>query len=213
MATVIILLGVVTGIGIRFAVLHARIRALEAQTIRDPLTGAFNRRHMQAALTAAAERRRRSGERASMLLIDIDRFKDVNDAVGHPGGDRLLQALVALVGQRLRKLDALFRVGGEEFALLLAGATFGDALAIAEELRTLVQDARLIPGCPVSISIGCVELARDQSVPKWIEEADAALYRAKRAGRNRVAGPFGDASRLRADTGASGPLTFPARTS
>ncbi len=188
MAPDIILVVAIAAVGIRMAVLHGRLRTLEAQVIRDPLTGAFNRRHMQVTLATAVERRRRNGERASLLLIDIDRFKDVNDVFGHAEGDRVLKELVVLVGQRLRKLDALFRTGGEEFALLLSGARLTEALAVAESLRGLVQDAGLTPGRRLSISIGVVELGHGQAVPDWIAEADAALYRAKRTGRNRVAG-------------------------
>jgi diguanylate cyclase (GGDEF)-like protein len=174
--------------GARVASLHARLRALEAQAVTDPLTGAFNRRQLDVALTAAVERRNRTGERTSALLFDIDRFKDVNDAFGHAEGDRILTALVALVGRRFRKLDLLFRAGGEEFVLLLPGTRFADAFAVAEELRELVLDARLVPEWQLSISVGVAELTFEQSVRTWIEEADAALYRAKRAGRNRVAG-------------------------
>ena len=87
MAPDIILLVAVAAVVIRMAVLHGRLRALEAQVIRDPRTGAFNRRHMQVTLAAAVERRRRSGEPASLLLIDIDRFKEANDLFGHGEGD------------------------------------------------------------------------------------------------------------------------------
>jgi diguanylate cyclase (GGDEF)-like protein len=180
----------VTGAAFRIAALQRRVQALQADVIRDPLTGAFNRRHLQTTLAVAIERQQRSGERASLLLFDLDRFKDINDALGHAEGDRVLKAVVALIGQRLRRLDALFRVGGEEFVLLLSGAGFTDAVSIAEELRTLVQDAGLGRGHAVSISIGVAELVPEQSVDEWLEGADAALYRAKRAGRNRVAGRY-----------------------
>jgi len=188
MAPDIILLVAVAAVVIRMAVLHGRLRALGAQVIRDPRTGAFNRRHMQVTLAAAVERRRRSGEPASLLLIDIDRFKEVNDLLGHAEGDPVLKELVVLVGQRQRKQDALFRTGGEEFALLLSRARLAEALGVADSLRGLVQDAGLTPGRRLSISIGVVELGHGQAVPEWIAEADAALCRAKRAGRNRVAG-------------------------
>jgi diguanylate cyclase (GGDEF)-like protein len=199
--------------GIRAAVLERRVRALEEQAITDPLTGAFNRRQMHTTLAAAVERRRRSGEHAALLMFDIDRFKDINDALGHAEGDRVLKSLVALVGQRVRKVDALFRAGGEEFVLLLSGTRFADALSVAEDLRRLVQDARLVAGAHVSISIGVVELAHEQSASDWIEEADAALYRAKRAGRNRVAGRYGAAARFSSEPAAHNPLRFPVRSS
>jgi diguanylate cyclase (GGDEF)-like protein len=210
MALQILLVAAVVGAGVRIAVLHRRMRALEQQVIRDPLTGAFNRRHMHVTLSAAIERRGRLCERASVLAIDVDRFKEVNDVLGHAEGDRVLKDLVALVGQRLRRLDALFRVGGEEFVLLLSGTRFVDALSVAEDLRGLVQDAGLIPGRHLSISVGVVELALGQTLPDWLAEADAALYRAKRDGRNRVAGRFGAPLHHVEDAGNR--LPFPVRT-
>jgi diguanylate cyclase (GGDEF)-like protein len=192
----ILLLVALAGAATRIGALQRRVRDLEGQAITDPLTGAFNRRQMHRALAMAIERRHRSSERASLLLFDIDRFKHINDTLGHAEGDRILKALVVLIDQRLRKLDALFRLGGEEFVLLLSGAKIADALSVAEDLRRLVQDALLAPGCPVSISIGVAELAHEQSVSEWIAEADRALYRAKGAGRNRVAGRWGDPAGL-----------------
>lgn len=172
----------------RIATLQQRVRRLQHEAIIDPLTGAFNRRQMYAVLAAARERCHRTGEPASILAFDVDRFKDVNDVFGHAEGDRVLRSLVSLVWQRFRKLDALFRSGGEEFILLLSATAFTDAFEVAEELRTRVLDAGLIAEWHFSISVGVAELSRDQSVDAWLEEADAALFRAKRAGRNRVAG-------------------------
>jgi diguanylate cyclase (GGDEF)-like protein len=166
---------------------------------------------MLAALAAAVERRRRTGERASLLLIDVDGFKEINDALGHAEGDRVLKDLVALVGQRLRKVDALFRAGGEEFALLLSAARLADAVIVAENLRRLVQDAGLVPGRRLSISIGAVELGQGQSVADWIAEADPAMYRAKRAGRNRVAARSAAAASRGDEIDTR--LAFPVRTS
>jgi diguanylate cyclase (GGDEF)-like protein len=170
----------------RAVVLQRRLRALAALAITDPLTGAFNRRHLDASLRTAIARQRRTGEGASLLVFDVDRFKWINDAIGHQGGDRVLTALAALVRARARKLDALFRIGGEEFALLLSGAAMRDAVVMAEQLRHLVQAARLADDCHVSVSIGVSDLRPGLSPEAWLEEADIALYRAKRAGRNRV---------------------------
>jgi len=185
---IVILLGLAAAAAWRIIVLQRRVRRLTAQAVTDPLTGAFNRRQMYPALDAAVERRHRSLEPASILLIDVDRFKEVNDLFGHAAGDRVLVALVGVIERRFRKLDMIFRAGGEEFVLLLAGARLADAFAVAEELRTLVLEARPLPGWPLSISVGVAEVAPHQSVEAWLEDADAALYRAKRAGRNRVAG-------------------------
>ena len=96
----------------RIAMLQRRVRALQHEVVTDPLTGAFNRRQMCAALAAARERCHRTGEPASILAFDVDRFKDVNDVFGHAEGDRVLRSLVSLVWKRVRKLDALFRTGG-----------------------------------------------------------------------------------------------------
>jgi diguanylate cyclase (GGDEF)-like protein len=188
MALHLVLLAALAAAMIRAAMLQGRVGRLEQQAVTDPLTGVFNRRQMHDTLATAIERRQRSGERASLLLLDVDRFKDINDAFGHAAGDRVLTMLVAVVGGRMRRVDALFRAGGEEFVLLLTGAKFADALSVAEEVRRTVQDTRFVPGHRVSISVGVVELAYEQSVADWLAEADAALFRAKRAGRNRVAG-------------------------
>jgi diguanylate cyclase (GGDEF)-like protein len=122
----------------RLLTLQARVRALEQQTITDPLTGAFNRRHMHEVLVTVVERHRRDGDPASLLLIDVDEFKSLNDAAGHAEGDRVLQAVAALAQRRLRRIDALFRFGGDEFVVLLAGARPADARRIAAvRVRTL----------------------------------------------------------------------------
>jgi GGDEF domain-containing protein len=94
-------------------------RRLVEQAITDPLTGTFNRRHMQTRLEEAIERGRRAGSQASLLIIDIDHFKAVNDRFGHEAGDHVLKELVSFLRERSRKADLLFRMGGEEFLLLL----------------------------------------------------------------------------------------------
>ena len=158
------------------------------QSIRDPLTGTFNRRHMVTSLTQAVERAGRTGAPATLLLFDIDRFKDINDRFGHAAGDQVLTGIVALIEGRLRKLDSLFRIGGEEFILLLTETQEVDAMAVAEEVRTRVVDARLCGEHPTTVSIGVSGLRPGDSVDTWIRRADDALYRAKASGRNRVLG-------------------------
>jgi diguanylate cyclase len=171
----------------RVAVLHRRLRQLARLTIVDPLTGAFNRRHLDASLAAAIERRRRSGEPASLLLFDIDRFKSINDRLGHAAGDQALRAIVTLAAHRLRRIDALFRIGGDEFAILLPNAHSASAIPVAEDLRALVMSTTLASTAPLSISIGVGELADGQTAADWIRRVDVALYRAKRLGRNGLA--------------------------
>ena len=188
----IVLLGVVAGVIVAGAVtirqLVDRLHTLEQQAITDALTGAFNRRHFTACLQMAIERRTRFGEPVCLVLFDVDRFKAINDSLGHPAGDAVLKGLVVLARRSIRTLDLLFRTGGEEFALLLPGTRADGALELAEHLRALVAAWRPVDGLSISISVGVSELRRGQSSPDWIGDADRALYDAKRAGRNRVAG-------------------------
>jgi len=164
--------------------LHAR---LVAQTITDPLTGAYNRRHMEASLDDVIERQRRSHAPAALLLIDIDHFKQINDRFGHAAGDTVLRTVVALVADRVRRLDRLFRIGGDEFLLLLPDADIAAALTVAEDLRLLVAETR-IPGTDrVTVSIGLATLGAGQQMDEWMQAADGALYAAKQRGRNCVA--------------------------
>lgn len=186
----------VAATGFRLVMLRRRVRLLETLAITDPLTGAFNRRHLDAALATAIERRARNGERAALLLLDIDRFKDLNDMLGHAAGDDVLRSLAALMRSRARRIDALFRVGGEEFAVLLAGAGLPDAVGVAEQLRLMIERASLAAE-RVSVSVGVCDLDPAHTPETWMHDADVALYLAKRAGRNVVAardghiGPYG----------------------
>lgn len=166
-------------------------RRLLEQAIVDPLTGVFNRRHMERLLSDAIERKHRNSAPASLLLIDIDRFKLINDQFGHAKGDSVLKGIVAVVGKRSRKVDSLFRVGGEEFILLLPDAQEAAAIAVAEQLRASVADAPLLDGRQVTVSIGVSELRPGESSDSWMKHADDALYAAKNAGRNRVVGSGG----------------------
>jgi diguanylate cyclase (GGDEF)-like protein len=159
---------------------------LADQAATDPLTGALNRRQMETFLAEAIERRSRSNAPASVLLIDIDHFKSINDRFGHDAGDAVLKAMVALIKKRARRLDRLFRMGGEEFLVLLSDTRGADAVIHAERLRLLVSHAPLAGDISITISIGVAECASGQAVEAWIKQADDALYFAKQEGRNRV---------------------------
>jgi len=162
-------------------------RTLGEQVITDPLTGAFNRRHLETCLKNAIERRKRTDESASLLLLDVDHFKSINDAWGHAAGDEVLIGIVKTLRSRLRPLDSVFRLGGEEFAVLLSGAGLRDALVVADALRRIIAGTSLLAGRGVSVSVGVSELRTGQSPGVWMAVADAAVYRAKHDGRNRVA--------------------------
>lgn len=156
------------------------------QALTDPLTGAFNRRQMDQSILEAIERNRRTGAPVSMLVIDIDHFKKVNDDFGHHVGDKVLKGLVTLITNRSRKLDRLFRMGGEEFVLLLPDTRAGAAMKQAEVLRKLVSEAKLVEQRAVTISIGVAEFWAEQTPEVWMKAADDALYQAKGQGRNTV---------------------------
>jgi diguanylate cyclase (GGDEF)-like protein len=159
---------------------------LVGQALTDPLTGAFNRRQMDISLAEAIERNRRTGAPVSILVLDIDHFKRVNDDFGHHVGDQVLKGMVALIKNRSRKLDRLFRMGGEEFVLLLPDTRASAAVKQAEALRKLMSESRLIDQRPVTISIGVAEYWAEQTQEAWMQAADDALYQAKNQGRNIV---------------------------
>ncbi|MCW5662056.1 MAG: GGDEF domain-containing protein [Burkholderiaceae bacterium] len=159
--------------------------ALVEQANTDALTGAFNRRYLDVCVAEAIERRRRHGTPASLLLIDVDHFKRINDRLGHQSGDEVLRTLVRAFSARKRSLDRLFRCGGEEFVLLLPDTRIADAMMVAERLRALAETTPVIDQ-PVTVSIGVAALGDGQTQDEWMRHADGALYEAKNAGRNRV---------------------------
>jgi len=175
-------------------------RTLGGQAITDPLTGAFNRRHLEACLATAIERRKRTGESTALLLIDVDHFKSINDTWGHAAGDDVLIGIVRTLRSRLRPLDGVFRLGGEEFAVLLSGAGLREGLVVAETLRRLIAGTRLLASPGVSVSIGVSELHAGQSPDGLMAAADAAVYRAKKDGRNRVAASLSGHNLLRRES-------------
>jgi len=161
-------------------------RRLLEQALVDPLTGVFNRRHMERCLSDAIERLRRNSAPTSLLLIDVDRFKSINDQFGHAKGDMVLKGIVSLIEKRSRKLDLLFRIGGEEFILLLPATQEAAVAVVAEELRASTAESHLLEDWQVTLSIGVAELRPGESPDSWMKHADDALYAAKKAGRNRV---------------------------
>ena len=161
-------------------------RALVEQAITDPLTGAFNRRHLQSQLEADVGKAALAGRLHAIIAIDVDHFKTVNDRYGHAGGDEVLRRLVALIKGRKRDSDLLFRTGGEEFVLLLPDTLVEQAEHLAQALRALVEGAELLPGHTITVSIGVSVQSPGQPAEHSVRHADQALYEAKRTGRNRV---------------------------
>lgn len=168
------------------AALQEELREL---TLRDPLTGLYNRRALAQRFEREAAHRRVTGLPLALALIDIDHFKTLNDRFGHAAGDAALIALAGAFGRGLRAADTAYRMGGEEFALLLPGADAEQARARVDALRAQVGAAALGPhGGALEFSAGVAACAEgDCSLDGLLHDADAALYAAKRAGRNRVA--------------------------
>jgi len=163
-------------------------QAAEAQASTDALTGLPNRRYFDEFCGLLA-RRRRSGDAVGVLMIDIDRFKVLNDAHGHATGDEVLRAVGGAIVGAVREDDVPARYGGEEFVVLLRNPSPEIALEVGERVRVAVAslDFRRLGVGGVSVSVG-VAVARqaDQPIDELIARADQALYRAKRAGRDRV---------------------------
>ena len=161
-------------------------QALNSLLGQDPLSGAGNRRALDTALAEAVGLRARYGGPVSLVVIDIDHFKRVNDRYGHAAGDRIITRLVAIIRGRVRRVDRLFRYGGEEFVLLCQHTTRDQARALAESLRVAVMAETFAGVGGVTISAGVAELADGECPQVWFERADAALYAAKGGGRNNV---------------------------
>jgi diguanylate cyclase (GGDEF)-like protein len=160
-------------------------------SLTDVLTGAWNRRYLEMALSDAMQRGRRRGRPFSVLMIDLDRFKKVNDRFGHQRGDEVLVEVCHRLGTSLRaNLDVLARYGGEEFVVLLPETEKGGAAVVAEKVRKVVRAEPFGANdhaVQVTVSIGVASFPEDGDEPdKLVSVADANLYRAKRAGRDRI---------------------------
>jgi len=157
---------------------------------RDALTGVANRRAFEEDLAREAARAARAGTPLSLVLLDVDRFKAVNDTHGHPAGDAVLAAVAARAEGALRAGDLLARVGGEEFAILLPGAGLEAAVEAAERVRARIAEEPVVAGevsLAVTVSLGCASLLPgDANGADLFARADRRLYGAKAAGRNRV---------------------------
>jgi diguanylate cyclase (GGDEF)-like protein len=153
---------------------------------KDPLTGAGNRRALDEKLTEVCAARNRSNTPSSLVLIDIDNFKEINDEFGHAAGDQILVRLTEIIELRIRVTDSLYRIGGEEFVVVIEGQTKEKARRMAEQLRTLVEANELAPEGSVTISLGVAELTLGESPDDWMRRADLALYESKRCGRNQT---------------------------
>jgi diguanylate cyclase (GGDEF)-like protein/hemerythrin-like metal-binding protein len=166
--------------------LRGRIAELERLAATDHLTGAWNRAHFERTIAAELERSRAERLPLSLVLVDIDHFKRVNDTLGHATGDAVLRELVGVMRKRVRASDLVFRWGGEEFAVLVSGAGWRGAERVAENLRQAVAGHDFPGPGRVTVSVGAAEHNGGESPAEWFARLDAALYAAKAAGRDRV---------------------------
>lgn len=166
------------------------LEKLKKLSITDGLTQLFNSRHFYHQLKGEIERSNRYGHPLSLLLLDIDNFKDFNDSHGHLEGDKILVRLGRIIKSCLRNMDSAYRYGGEEFTALLPGTAGEEAITVAERLRNAVADEDLSDGKntspSITISIGVAEYNLDEEITTFVQRADQAMYKSKQGGRNKV---------------------------
>ena len=183
--TILVTIVVMSSFAFAFSLVTNRQREKLIQlATKDPLTGAGNRRHLDNKLNEIVSGYQRTATSAAMLLLDLDHLKKVNDSHGHVVGDQILKRITEIINIRIRVTDNLYRIGGDEFVVILEGQTIDHAAHLAEQLRTLVEANELIAGQPVTVSVGIAELKANESAEDWLHRADEALYGAKRDGRN-----------------------------
>ncbi len=156
----------------------------------DPLTGVKNRAAMDNALLREVELCRRQGASMSIILMDLDYFKRVNDRHGHAAGDTALRTVAQCAENCIRSSDMLFRFGGEEFLILLSYTRADGALLLAERVRRRIEKLEPVPGTDIrlTVSLGVSSLRENETAKSLFDRADKTLYEAKQAGRNRVMG-------------------------
>jgi diguanylate cyclase (GGDEF)-like protein len=174
-----------------------RMRELQQQASQDSVTGLKNRRRFEEDLRIELARSRRDGSEGALLIVDIDRFKPINDTLGHPTGDRVIREVADVLRGRMRETDIVARLGGDEFAAALPRCGLEEATAVAEGIATGIRDGvqplQGLPPVTVSIGIAMFGDASGRDLERLEDAADAAMYRAKQAGRDaiRVSGSSG----------------------
>jgi diguanylate cyclase (GGDEF)-like protein len=165
---------------------------LREQSIRDPLTGAFNRRYLEETLDREMARARRTQQPLSLLVMDVDHFKRFNDTMGHDAGDAVLAQFAQMLQKQIRKEDIACRFGGEEFVIVMPMMEIADAARRADDIRKATEDLKVRMGDkvlgPITVSIGVSSFPAHGNMPEELfSAADGALYEAKHNGRNRTA--------------------------
>ncbi|MCF6204134.1 MAG: GGDEF domain-containing protein [Methylococcaceae bacterium] len=167
-------------------IITAHQKKLEKLAITDPLTGLLNRSQLQNTLENAIQQSHRSNIPMTLIMIDIDDFKSINDSFGHETGDIVLRNFGVFLRKFFRNSDTVFRIGGEEFLVLLFNTDTNNCKNIADNLRNQLAHIPLLPDCPVTISMGGTTLLPDIDWKDWMKCSDNNLYQAKLNGRNQV---------------------------
>ena len=169
--------------------LNKQKRSLQVISRKDGLSELYNRAYWELCVSDMYQRLKTSNDTASLILIDVDHFKNINDTFGHTVGDEVIRGLAAIIRRNLRSIDITGRYGGEEFGILLPGASIKEASKVAERIRVATA---ITPMCTehsvfCTISLGVKEFSSDYKTHKeWITDVDEALYNAKHNGRNQV---------------------------
>lgn len=172
--------------------LHAHLEAVRSESLTDPLTQLSNRKFFDSTLAAAIAEARTKNETLSLMLTDIDHFKNFNDSFGHLTGDQVLRLVAMALKQNVKGQDTTARYGGEEFAVILPNTVLRSAITVADHIRRAVMTKELMKRSTgehlgrVTVSIGVATLRNTDTLQTLIERTDACLYAAKRHGRNRV---------------------------
>lgn len=170
--------------------MRQRLEELQELALHDPLTGIANRRFVEINLAARLEEFKRYGFDFSVMFIDADNFKTINDTHGHSTGDRILKMISATVANSLRSFDVIGRWGGEEFVVLLVNTKTEDIFRLADRLRRLVENSTLKlengESLKITVSIGATAAQRGDTVDSLVERADKLMFESKRRGRNLV---------------------------
>lgn len=175
----------------RIAELHQALDELKSQAFTDPVSGALNRVRMEQAIQDETQRFLRYGHEASLIFLDLDHFKQINDTLGHAAGDKTLQQLTQTARECLRNSDLLGRWGGEEFLVLLPNTDLTQARLLAEKIRVLLGCKERQERPLATASFGVAQIQSGESWDAWIARADSAMYLAKKNGRNRVEVDYG----------------------
>ncbi len=166
--------------------LQHKVTQLETLSMTDELTGLFNRHYFDVRIEEETEQADRHDTPLSLAILDLDRFKRINDSWGHPVGDEVLQQTARLMQETVRRSDVVVRFGGEEFLVLMPQTPLDAAVIVAEKIRAAVEAAEHPKAGKITASLGVSAHTRGESFKRWYRRADEGLYKAKESGRNRV---------------------------